>query len=300
MVRRVAIAATALVVVLAIVALANWAQSKEFVRSHDEFFKLVGLAIGPFLAIVGFIWSLADKAELTDLAEELGGARNAAAEAERRADAVNRGVQEKVDRIRKLEENLTTIVGATRLGKLRQNAPFPEYRGWKHDPLGAKIVTVGLFKGGVGKSHIAANFAAYVSEKQHKPVLLIDLDYQGSMSVAILSAAGIEPSGSRVDELFSETADISTVVSNYTQLVNGAETCTLNKGQGLSQAWIVPSDYTLNDVESRLLVDRIINDREVLDERYRLAHVLLNPSVRRAFALIILDTPPRSILLWGA
>jgi cellulose biosynthesis protein BcsQ len=70
----------------------------------------------------------------------------------------------------------------------------------------------------------------------------------------------------------------------------------LNGGRGLSRAWIIPSDYTLAECESKLLVERVIHQRDSLDERYRLAHVLLNPDVRRQYAMIILDTPPRMTL----
>ena len=59
---------------------------------------------------------------------------------------------------------------------------------------------------------------------------------------------------------------------------------------------LVPADYTLAEVESQLLVDRVVNNKAALDERYRLAHVLLQPEVRRDYAMIIIDTPPRMTL----
>ena len=166
----------------------------------------------------------------------------------------------------------------------------------KYDPSGAKVVTISLFKGGVGKTHLAANFAAYVSEKQQKPVLLIDLDYQGSLSTTMLSAAGIEEVGSSVDALFEEGASLETLNRQRIHLVNHGDKADLNGGRGLARAWIVPADYTLTQVESRLLVERVIHERAGLDERYRLAHVLLNPNVRRDYAMILIDTPPRMTL----
>ena len=54
--------------------------------------------------------------------------------------------------------------------------PFDKYREWLNERAGARIVTVGNLKGGVGKTTIAANLAAYISEKRGLPVLLVDLD----------------------------------------------------------------------------------------------------------------------------
>jgi chromosome partitioning protein len=237
-----------------------------------------------------------DKAELKHLAEELGKARQSAQNEKSAADQVRAQVATKQARIEALQSDLTTIADTGRLWKLRKNAPFPEYRGWKYDPDGAKIVTVGLFKGGVGKSHFAANFAAYISERRQKPVLLIDLDYQGSLSTLMMTAAGLEPVGSYVDALFAEGADLATLSAKTLQLAGSGPETVLNDGHGLARAWIVPADYTLAEVESKLLIDRVFNEGALIDERYRLAHLLLHPHVRRNFAMIIIDTPPRMTL----
>jgi len=50
-------------------------------------FKLVGLGIGPLLALLGFVWGLVDKAELRFLTRELGKAEEKAAASERDAQA---------------------------------------------------------------------------------------------------------------------------------------------------------------------------------------------------------------------
>ncbi len=283
----------ALVVLLALVNL-DWARS--FVKENDGDFKLVGLAIAPILAVLGFIWGLADKAELKFLAKKLGEAIERARQADANATAAKQDAEQKISRINVLERDLESIANSGRLWKLRPNDPFKDYKGWKYDPIGAKIVTISLFKGGVGKTHLAANFAAYVSEARKKPVLLVDLDYQGSLSFQVMSAAGIEQLGSNVDALFDETADIASLSRKRVHLANSGPDVALNDGRGLSQAWIVPADYSLNEVESRLLVQRVVHNEAGLDERYRLAHVLLNPNVRQQYAMIIIDTPPRMTL----
>ena len=294
--KRWAIAALVLMATLTALGIFFRSETVSLVREHGEIIKFIGLVIGPALAILGFFWSRLDKAELVDLAEKLGSAQEAAAEAELEADAARRAVDAKEERIESLEQDLSAIADASRLWKLRDNAPFPEYRGWKYDPQGAKIVTFGLFKGGVGKTHLAANFAAYVSERQRKPVLLVDLDYQGSLSAMMGLAAGLEPTDSLVDNLFSASADLATLSASRIQLARQGDLTALNGGQGLSRAWLVPASYTLAEVESRLLVDRIMKDPTSLDERYRLAHLLLHPHIRREFGAIVLDTPPRMTL----
>lgn len=273
-----------------------WEQVSALAGHYEKQLKPIGLLVGPLLGVFGFLLGIMDKAELKDAAKALGGSEQRVKEEKRLADEARKEVQQKTARIESLESDLSSIVNAGRLWKLRGNDPFTEYRAWKYDPQGAKIVTVSLFKGGVGKSHLAANFAAYVSERQQKPVLLIDLDYQGSVSVAIMQAAGLETTESKVDALFDDDADLGTLSSSRVHLAKNGEEPALNKGQGLSRAWIVPASYTLAEVEGRLLVDRVFGKHGKIDERYRLAHLLLHPNVRREYGLIIIDTPPRMTL----
>lgn len=295
--RRIAVAVTIFVFIAAFLALLAWEDTKAFIQRNDALFKLIGLAVGPFLAVLGFIWGLLDKAELKDLSEELGRAHQKAEDEQRAAAEAEQKAAATLNQVKALERDLATIANAGRLWKLRKNAPFGEYEAWKARTEGAKIVTIGLFKGGVGKTHLTANFAAYVSEKQQKPVLLIDLDYQGSLSSIVLPAAGIEPSGSKVDKLLSVNANLATLSGQRMQLAPNGASVTLNDGNGLARCWIVPADYTLAEVESCLLIERVMRqDENVLDERYRLPHLLLNPDVRHEYAMIIIDTPPRMTL----
>lgn len=274
----------------------NWPWAKELVQGNESLFKLIGLGFGPLLAFVGFFYGLLDKAEIKDITEELGRAKQAAEDEKLEAELARVDAARKLETILTLKNDLATIANAGKLWKLRDNKPFSEYRGWKYDPQGAKIVTMALFKGGVGKTHLTANLAAYVSENRQKPVLLVDLDYQGSLSTTILTAADIEPAGSQVDRFFDENADLVTLASHRTHLAHTGPRVALNQGRGLAKCWIATADYSLSEVESRLLVSRVLDGEFQIDERYRLAHLLLQPAVRRDYSLIIIDTPPRMTL----
>ena len=257
---RLIIGLLALAALALAVAVFRWPEVNEVIEANRDRIRFISLVVSPILVILGFCWGIIDKAQLVDLGRELGKAEEAADEAKREADAAKKAVDDKEERIRSLEHDLTTIADLSRLWKLRKNEPFPEYRGWKYDPQGAKVVTFGLFKGGVGKTHLAANFAAYVSEKQQRPVLLVDLDYQGSLSAMMSLAAGLEPTDSLVDNLFSASADLATLSASKIQLARQGELTALNGGRGLSRAWLVPASYTLAEVESRLLVEKVMKD----------------------------------------
>jgi chromosome partitioning protein len=48
-----------------------------------------------------------------------------------------------------------------------------------------KIITIGALKGGVGKTNFTFNLAGYLSIKENKKILLIDLDPQGNLTQCV-------------------------------------------------------------------------------------------------------------------
>jgi chromosome partitioning protein len=139
-------------------------------------------------------------------------------------------------------------------------------------------------KGGVGKTTVCASLGAHFSQLLEKPVLMIDLDYQGSLGS--MSIAGDS------DWLPQKGVD-----SQATYLISGDLTPAhiASVGQHATHATnlrIIPSYYDLAQAENRIMVEWLVGDRKE-DVRFRLAELLHSNAVRDAFDLILIDCPPR-------
>lgn len=143
-----------------------------------------------------------------------------------------------------------------------------------------KIVLVGHLKGGVSKTTLLANLAAYFDRKGKK-VLAIDFDYQGSLTATLFKAVGKDLTGPFSDILLK--GDLKP-----TQLISDAE----HLHSLLPCTWLVPAAYTLVRAENHMLIRWLLDD-SVADVRYSLAELLLSPEVQLKFDVVLIDMGPR-------
>lgn len=146
-----------------------------------------------------------------------------------------------------------------------------------------KVLTFVNLKGGVGKTTLSANIAAYFESKGLK-VLVIDFDYQGSLSATVLRAAGRLEVSSLSDRLLAGRMGASEIISP-----------TLLMAPRLPNLALISTGYELNREENRMLLRWLLKMDEA-DPRFALARLISDDSVLGAFDLVIVDTPPRLTL----
>lgn len=146
-----------------------------------------------------------------------------------------------------------------------------------------KIVMVANNKGGVGKTTLTTYLTAYFLSRR-KRVLVIDIDYQGSLTGWLLGAGGIKVPGSQPHRL----ALANTILSGEPLSQWPAEVLS---GQ-LTGTQLITADYTLTQYETKLML-RWLRQQGDPDIRFNLAQVLMSDDVQNSFDLVLIDAPPR-------
>jgi chromosome partitioning protein len=146
-----------------------------------------------------------------------------------------------------------------------------------------KVLVVANLKGGVGKTTLVANLAAFFAKKLKKRVLVIDFDHQGSLTrMMLLGVQTALGSGILADTLLAGQIVGKWVADHATKL-----------GTELPATQLITCGPTFEAFEFRLFLRGLIGETQD-DVRYRLVSLLLSNEVQSAFDIVLIDAPPRS------
>lgn len=159
-------------------------------------------------------------------------------------------------------------------------APGPRLEGYQAAVRDSKpILLFANQKGGVGKTTISANVAAAFADRGQR-VLVIDLDYQGSLTSLMLAQSKQQPEQfpSAVDQLLADA-----LPDMWSRL-------TIEKVS--DQLHYISCWYSFEKLERNLEYRWVLNDTND-DIRFRLSRALLSPDVQNNYDRVIIDAPPR-------
>ena len=156
----------------------------------------------------------------------------------------------------------------------------------------ARRISIINFKGGVGKTTLAFEFASGLARfAPHPKVLLIDVDHQSSLSIVCMGGAEWEKA---VDNEFTSTEVFKYFVSKRQELP-GREIVYDNpiRHIGYENLGIVPASLELDDIEIQLTGAHHGNAIESeWDKRTLICRWLEDALIDEYFDYIIFDCPP--------
>lgn len=165
--------------------------------------------------------------------------------------------------------------------------PPEPYDGYDRDVLSTdlNVVTVMNLKGGVGKTTLATNLAAYFSTHLGKRTLLVDLDFQGSATSSLLNLTEFTDNlDARIENLFGSTTGRAHHGDVIMPVVHPKFASTRFE--------LAACGYPFSRIENQKLIAWLMREL-AFDPRYILAQFLFSPAVRSRFDTVVIDAPPR-------
>src|SRR5258708_29294628 len=174
----------------------------------------------------------------------------------------------------------------------------------------SRTLAIAKLKGGVGKTTLAANIGAYLAKDWEKRVLLIALDFQGSLSSMACPGKDWLRAGHR-SSLATRLISGDIAPFDVPLLAQKVDLGADENSPGRLQ--IITAYYDLAQADNRIMIEWLLqcihfgpadlrhalmerlkgNLLRTADVRYTLAKILHSDIVQRAFDLIIIDCPPR-------
>ena len=154
----------------------------------------------------------------------------------------------------------------------------------------AKRVSVINFKGGVGKTTLAFNFATGLSRFHDARVLLVDMDHQSSLSIVCLGTARwqqVADEGSTVNRIFAGFFAGFGADFPEREIVHQADIA------GYSNIGVVPAQLDLDDTEIELTASHQGNAiQSEWNKRTLLCRWIEETDVDDDYDYVIFDCPP--------
>lgn len=158
----------------------------------------------------------------------------------------------------------------------------PRAPGLERAPL---AITIMNFKGGVGKTTLAANLAAALAHHRGLRVLLVDLDYQGSLS-ELLKPNSVDGSDFNL---------VSRVIGDDKGLQGVRFEDVSVPAADLTGVKLITAGYDLTETEDNQLLRWLIREVKGGDVRNRIVSALSRRdwALNTKFDVVIMDAPPR-------